>query len=184
MPGAQYGALGHLFTAARAVQMICLIAIIGMASNFIAEIVAVQQAPHSVLIGTLTVTCIAALYIIITYILYFDNQLSFLLSTGVDSLLLIALIVIAVKTGMPISYLHCSQLSSTGSTSDFVESVKDNMKSTNYWVWVGASKATCYEMKSIWGLSIVLCILFFMTAVATVCMWRRQKTGGCAKCAI
>jgi hypothetical protein len=55
MPGAQYGALGHLFTAARAVQMVCLIAIIGMASNFIAEIVAVQQAPHSVLIGTLTV---------------------------------------------------------------------------------------------------------------------------------
>jgi hypothetical protein len=52
---AQYGALGGLFTAARAVQMICLIAIIGMASNFIAEIVAVQQAPHQVLIGTLTV---------------------------------------------------------------------------------------------------------------------------------
>lgn len=55
MPAPQYGALGHLFTAARAVQMVCLIAIIGMASNFIAEIVSVQQAPHSVLIGTLTV---------------------------------------------------------------------------------------------------------------------------------
>ncbi|TVY44923.1 hypothetical protein LSUB1_G000581 [Lachnellula subtilissima] len=178
MPVPQYGALGHLFTAARAVQMVCLIAIIGMASNFIAEIVAVQQAPHSVLIGTLTVTCIAALYIIISYILYFDNQLSFLLSTGVDSLLMVALIVIAVKTGMPISYLHCNQLSSSGSTSDFVESVKDNMKATNYWVWIGASKATCYEMKSIWGLSIGLCILFFVTAVASVCMWRRQKTGG------
>lgn len=174
-----YGALGHLFSAARAVQMVCLIAIIGMASNFIAEIVAVQQAPHQVLIGTLTVTCISALYIIITFVLYLDNALPFLLSTGVDSLLLIALIVIAVKTGMPISYLSCSSLSSSGGdTSDFVESVSSNIKLSNYWVWVGASKANCYEMKSIWGLSIALCILFFVSAVATVCMWRRQKTGG------
>lgn len=181
MPGAQFGALGHLFTAARAVQMISLITIIGLASNFIAEIVATQEAAGSLLIGTLSITCIAALYIIVTYILYFDNQLSFLLSTGIDSLLLIALIVIAVKTGMPISYLHCNALSSNGSVSAFVESVEDNMKSTNYWVWVGASKASCYEMKSIWGLSIGLCVLFFLTAVATVCMWRRQKTAAPAK---
>jgi len=79
---------------------------------------------------------------------------------------------------MPISYLSCQNLSNSGSTSAFVDSVKDNMKVSNYWVWVGASKTTCYEMKSIWGLSIALCILFFVSAIATVCMWRRQKTGG------
>ncbi|TVY82871.1 hypothetical protein LSUE1_G002028 [Lachnellula suecica] len=171
-----YGALGHLFTAARATQMICLIAIIGMASNFIAEIIAVEQAPGSLLIGTLTITCISTLYITITYILYLDNALSFLLSTAIDSLLLIALIVIATKTGMPISYLSCASLSNSGgSTSAFVESVKDNLQASNYWVWVGASRTSCYEMKAIWGLAIALCILFFVSAVATVCMWRREK---------
>jgi len=120
-------------------------------------------------------TCIAVLYVAITYILYFDSLLPFLVSTGLDGLLLIAVIVVAVTVGKPLSYLDCAALPSTGTTSSFIDSVGANMSKVNYWVWAGASKTTCYEMKSIWGLSIALCVLFAFSSICSACMWRRQK---------
>ena len=53
-----------------------------------------------------------------------------------------------------------------------------NMKKDNYWVWTETSKATCYEMKAIWGLSIALCVLFAFSAICAGCMWKRQKNLG------
>lgn len=168
------GALGATFTVVRAMQAISLITIIGLSANFIAEMVAADQSPFKVLIGTLSVTCIAVLYCAITYILYLDAQLPFLVSSILDSLLLIAVIVVAVTTGKPLSYLDCKALPSTGTTSAFLSSVGHNISKVNYWVWAGASKTTCFEMKSIWGLSIALCILFAFSGVCTICMWRKQ----------
>jgi hypothetical protein len=121
-------------------------------------------------------TCIAVLYVAITYILYYDSLLPFLVSTGLDGALLIAVIVVAVTVGKPLSYLDCAALPSTGATSSFLDSVGANMYKVNYWVWAGASKTTCFEMKSIWGLSIALCILFAFSSICSVCMWRKQQT--------
>jgi len=173
MPGPQFGALGATFTVVRGMQAVSLIAIIGMTANFIAEMVSANQSPPHVLIGTLSVTCIAVLYCSISYILYFDSLLPFLISSGLDSLLLIAVIVVAVTIGKPLSYLDCSALPSSGTTSSFLDSVGKNMSKVNYWVWAGASKTTCYEMKSIWGLSIALCVLFAVSAVVGACLWKR-----------
>jgi hypothetical protein len=122
-----------------------------------------------------TQTCIGVLYVAITYILYFDSLLPFLVSTACDGLILVAVIVVAVTVGKPLSYLNCAALPSTGTTSSFLESVGVNMSKVNYWVWAGASKTTCFEMKSIWGLSIALCVLFAFSSICSVCMWRRQK---------
>lgn len=55
MPGPQFGALGATFTVVRAMQFVSLIAIIGMTSNFIDQMVKLDQKPPSVLIGTLSV---------------------------------------------------------------------------------------------------------------------------------
>jgi hypothetical protein len=55
------------------------------------------------------------------------------------------------------------------------------MSKVNYWVWAGASKTTCYEMKAIWGLSIALCILFAFSGVISACLWRRQMVFAPAK---
>jgi len=170
-----FGALGATFTVVRAMQAISLITIIGMTSNFISEMVSADQAPPKVLIGTLSVTCIAVLYVAITYILYFDAYLPFLVSTAADGLLLIAVIVVAVTVGKPLSYLDCAALPSNGTTSSFLDSVGNNMGKVNYWIWAGASKTTCFEMKSIWGLSIALCVLFAFSSICSACMWRRQK---------
>ncbi|KAL3422177.1 hypothetical protein PVAG01_06333 [Phlyctema vagabunda] len=175
MQGPAYGALGATFTVVRAMQACSLIAIIGMTANFIGEMVSAEQSPPKVLIGTLSVTCISVLYCAITYILYFDSLLPFLVNTILDSLLLIAVIVVAVTVGKPLSYLDCAALPSKGTTSSFIASVGANMSKINYWVWAGASKTTCYEMKAVWGLSIALCILFSFSAVTSACLWRRQQ---------
>jgi len=176
------GALGATFTVVRALQVVCLITIIGMTANFIAEMVAVNQSPPHVLIGTLSVTCISVIYIAITYILYMDSQLPFLISTALDSLLLIAVLVVAITVGKPLSYLNCAALpSSGGTTSAFLTSVGENMSKINYWVWAGASKTTCFEIKAVWGLSIALCILFAFSSVVSALLWKRLKVVGPAK---
>lgn len=55
MAKANMGALGATFTVVRAMQAISLITIIGLSANFIAEMVAADQSPFKVLIGTLSV---------------------------------------------------------------------------------------------------------------------------------
>jgi hypothetical protein len=115
------------------------------------------------------------MYCLINWILYIDGQLPFLASSILDSALLIAVIVVAVTTGKPLSYLDCGVLPSKGVTSAFISSVGQNMSKVNYWVWAGASRTTCYEMKAIWGLSIALCILFAFSGVCTTFMWKQLR---------
>lgn len=129
--------------------------------------------------------CIAVLYITITYILYYDSVLPLLIAAGLDTALLVALTVVAVVVGKPLSYLSCPSLpDGSSSTSDFISSVGANaskaaaMLSVDYFSWVGASRTTCYEMKAVWGLSVALCVLFAFSAVVAACLWRRLKTVG------
>lgn len=197
------GALGATFVLCRAAQAASMIAIIGMTSNFISEMVSAGVTPTSVLVGTLSVVCLflylpksphanttcqvclAVLYCAITVILFLDNLLPYLINTMIDTLFLIALIVVATVVGKPLSYLNCNVIgdlnSSASSALSFASALSNSLVNEggriNYGNWIGTSKATCLEMKSIWGLSIALCILFFLSAVSTVCLWKRAKAG-------
>lgn len=80
-----------------------------------------------------------------------------------DGMLLIALVVVAVVVGKPLSYLNCQVIGSSSvsqSTYQLSLELKKSLKmdgaKVQYGNWIGASKATCYEMKAIWGLSIAL----------------------------
>lgn len=182
MAGPDYGALGATFKIVRILQTVCMISVIGLAANFVSEIVSSNQTAPQVLIGTLSVVCrlflepvwpsglmdhsqasIAILYCVITLILFFDNILPFLINTGMDSLLLIALIVVAVTVGQPLTYLNCQAIGTPdGSSSayDFTAALGDSLgqngATIDYNSWIGATKTNCLEMKSVWGLSISL----------------------------
>ncbi len=103
------------------------------------------------------------LYCAITYILYIDNILPFLINTGMDGMLLIALAVVAIIVGKPLSYLNC-QIIGSASVAESAQQVSSELKSSwnqstgkvSYSNWTGANKSTCYEMKAIWGLSIAM----------------------------
>src|SRR6266487_831327 len=104
------------------------------------------------------------MYCVITFILFIDGILPFLINAGMDALLLIAVIVVAVVAGKPLSYLKCNVIGKiTGSDSSayaFTAALANRLDKEggdlSYRYWIGASKSNCLEMKSIWGLSIAL----------------------------
>ncbi|KJZ77009.1 hypothetical protein HIM_03330 [Hirsutella minnesotensis 3608] len=172
------GALGLTFTVMRALQTVSLIIIIGLTSNFISEMVVANYVAPSALVGTLVVACMAAVYTVITYILYWDSLLPLLISTGADSMCLIAVIVVACVLGKPVSYLSCPVLPDSGNTANFINSLFFNLSRNNMFEWADPDKAACFELKAVWGLSICLCILFFISAVSSACLWNRIKGSG------
>lgn len=90
-------------------------------------------------------------------------MLPYLINTGVDGMMLIALTVVAIVVGKPLSYLNC-QVIGSNSVAESAAVLNSELKSTLhnqgghvvYSNWIGASRTTCYEMKAIWGLSIAL----------------------------
>ncbi|KAI9899091.1 hypothetical protein N3K66_005552 [Trichothecium roseum] len=173
-----HGALGLTFTAMRAMQAVSLIAIIGLSGNFVSETVNAGYVAPSPLVGTLVVACLASLYIAISYILYWDHMLPMLVAAGADLGILVAVVVVAVLVGKPVSYLACDAYPKEGNTANFIDSVYRNVRYSDGRVfrWVDPDRAACYEMKSLWGLSVALCVLFAFSCVASLALWRRIKT--------
>lgn len=58
MAGPDYGALGATFKIVRMLQVISLLGCIGMAANFISEMINQNDTPSEELVGTLSVVCI------------------------------------------------------------------------------------------------------------------------------
>jgi hypothetical protein len=93
-----------------------------------------------------------------------DKMLPFFMNTVMDGLFLIAVIVVAVVVGRPLSYLNCQMIGELTGTNTSALAFTTNLSSylnenggvIDYNTWIGASQATCLEMKSIWGLSIAL----------------------------
>ncbi|KAL5337444.1 hypothetical protein BJX70DRAFT_399580 [Aspergillus crustosus] len=180
-----YKALGATFFIARIIQACSLIAIIGLVANFIAQIVRYDAKPPGIFIGTITVTSIATLYTIITTILYIDSILPFLASAIIDTLLLTSVIVVSILLGKPLSYLQCEEIGNILNQDDpasaytFATHLRTYLGSlegeVEYKAWVGTSRAVCLQAKSVWGLAIGMCIMFFFTVVCCVFMWRQSK---------
>ncbi|KAI0020784.1 hypothetical protein F4780DRAFT_791393 [Xylariomycetidae sp. FL0641] len=173
----QLGALGVTFTALRAMQFIALIAIIGMSANFINEIVTEGLAMPDVLVGTLVVASISALYVAISYILYYDGLLPLLISGGIDMAFLIASVVVASTIGKPLPMLKCEILPEATSSSSsshqqtFTMSVssrsqiEDAIKYNNYLRLITTDQPHCYEAMTVWGLAIALAVLFAFSSI-------------------
>ncbi|KAJ5557998.1 hypothetical protein N7535_009491 [Penicillium sp. DV-2018c] len=187
--GPHYGALGATFQLARLFQACSLIAIIGMTAKFISLIVSNNATPPNLLVGMISVTSIAVIYCLITAILYLDDILPFLIISILDTALLIALIVVTVLVGKPLSYLKCTSLAQLNDKDATIYAFASRLSSyiadmsgrIDYVSWIGASRAICIETKAIWGLSIALCILFFSSAICSVFLWQIKKKAVAAK---
>ena len=166
MPGPAYGALGLTFQAVRLMQVICLIAMIGLTANFVSEIISTNLTPAGELVGTLSVACVGIIFCVVTMVLYIDNILPFLINTAVEVLVLASIVVTTVVIGRPISYLNCqaigAPINASGSTAyDFTTGLGNQLdlgpgSTVDFDSWIGLSKVNCLETKSIWALSISL----------------------------
>ncbi|KAF2124554.1 hypothetical protein P153DRAFT_379621 [Dothidotthia symphoricarpi CBS 119687] len=183
-----YGAmpLSKMFLLVRILQAIAMIVVIGIASNFINMILIMGVEPPKEFVGTLSVTCIAALYIMVSIGYYWSHaNLGLLIMTGVDSLLLIAFIVCAVVLGKPLSYLNCYVIGRASTEVDtqsayaFVTATTQNLNTVGSNLgllhWSGVTKSNCFQAKTVWGLSVALCILFTVSCALLPTLWYKNK---------
>ncbi|KAK4099173.1 hypothetical protein N658DRAFT_175096 [Parathielavia hyrcaniae] len=184
----QLGALGVTFSIMRVCQFASLIAVIGLCANFINEIATAEHNSPAELIGTLTVAVTSVIYVVITYILYYDNMLPLLFTGGLDGLLLIASIVVASLVGKPLSMLNCAALPASPALvrTTFFSSSGVSIraavitKTLPYNTLVALDQPTCYEIKAVWGLSIALCVLFAFSSLVCIGLWHRIRRQGAA----
>ncbi|KAF2263077.1 hypothetical protein CC78DRAFT_292308 [Lojkania enalia] len=193
MPVPSYGAmpLSKTFLLVRVLQVISMLIIIGLTSNFVSLIVSTGVEPPKEFVGTLSVACIATLYILVSIAFFWSEaNLGLLVMAGVDSLLLIAFIVVAVTVGKPLSFLNCyvigkaSKAAEAASAYAFTMSVTENLNTMGSTLglgnWAGATKSNCFQSKTIWGLSIALCILFTTSCVLLPTLWYKNKKANTA----
>lgn len=186
MPIPDYGALplAKTFLMVRALSFVAMIGVVGMTANFVSEIVSTGISPPQEIVGTLSIvsaarstcllscfltlsqTSIAALYCLISVPFFYSQaNLGLFIMTGIDGLLLISFIVIAVVVGKPVSFLNCPALfdgnstQTAAGTAAWVLSLVANVKSggrLDLYAWAGSTKMNCYVTKAIWGLCIAL----------------------------
>lgn len=199
--------MGVTFTMMRIFQFTSLITVIGLCANFINGIAATEHKPPAELIGTLTVVCgvlnqrkfhsgkiienfelltglqevTAIIYVVISYILYYDSMLPLLVAGILDSLLLVASIVVAALVGKPLAALDCSTLPSAVPVIATFFSTAHRTRDTiitqtiPYSSFVALDQPTCYEIKAVWGLSIAQCVLFAFSGLVCVGLWHRLR---------
>ena len=99
-----------------------------------------------------------------------------------DFFWLIAFIVVAVVLGKPLSYLDCRLVQDTDAATTaanafaFAQSISNNIGQKGQYVgWAGATRVNCYESKAVWGMSIVLCILFSCSVMVLPALWMKAK---------
>lgn len=194
MPVPSYGAapLSNTFLLVRVLQTISLIIIIGITSNFVSLIVSTGVEAPQEFVGTLSVTCIATLYVAVSIAFYWSQaNLGLLVMSGVDSLLLIAFIVVSVTLGKPLSFLNCYVIGKTAEEVDvqsayaFTMSVTQNLNqmgsNLGLGSWAGATRTHCFQSKTIWGLSIGLCVLFTTSCALLPTLFYKQKNANAPK---
>ncbi|KAI1128775.1 hypothetical protein F5Y10DRAFT_167978 [Nemania abortiva] len=187
----QLGALGVTFTALRALQFLSLVTVVGLTANFINEFASSDREVPDVLVGTISVTSIATLYVAISYILYYDGMLPLLIAGGLDLSFFVAFIVVAVTIGKPLSTLQCDLLPESVSAATIVvtsltgrgyETAATRYQS--YLALITTDQPHCYEIKAVWGLGIALAVLFSFSMLVCVGLWHRiRRASGAAAAA-
>ncbi|KAH7377299.1 hypothetical protein BKA66DRAFT_533733 [Pyrenochaeta sp. MPI-SDFR-AT-0127] len=188
MPIPSYGAmpLSKMFLLVRVLQAICMIIVIGITSNFVQMIVTTGVEPPKEFVGTLSVTCIATLYIMVSVGYYWSYaNLGLLVMTGVDALLLIAFIVCAVTLSKPMSFLNCYVIGKSSKEVDaqyayaFVTAAAQNLNTSGAGMdlrhWAGVTRTNCFQAKTVWGMAIALCVLFTTSCALLPTLWYKNK---------
>ncbi|SMR41423.1 unnamed protein product [Zymoseptoria tritici ST99CH_1E4] len=173
--------LARTFVLIRTLSVLVLLAIVGITANFVSQIVASNISPPREIVATLTITSLATLYTLLTLPLFLSPaSRSLLTMTVLDALLLLAFIALSVLLGRPLSFLSCYSISSSrssmASAAAFAQALAAD-KPLDFGVWAEGSRATCWEVKIIWGLGIAESVLFAGSVVLLPVLWGKQRRG-------
>ncbi|KAF2723551.1 hypothetical protein K431DRAFT_282991 [Polychaeton citri CBS 116435] len=191
MPVPTYGAapLAKTFVMARGLSLVAMVAIVGMTANFVAEIVSTNVEPPREIVGTLTITCLAALYCLVSLPIFYSNaNLGLFIMTAIDFLLLLAFVIVSVVLGRPVSFLNCMAIADVSAAAEaqsaaaFTAALASNLGTNGSYLgiqnWAGSTRLNCLETKAIWGMCIALCILFSVSSLILPTLWFKMRKAG------
>lgn len=183
--------LARTFLISRGLSVVAMVSIVGMTAHFVSQLVSSNIDPPREIVGTLTVTSLAALYTLLSLPLFYSSaSTTLLILTALDVLLLLAFTIISVLLGRPISHLNCRAIRSASAASSAesawafamaLASGKEGSAVMGLTGWAGSGRAECFQTKAVWGLGVALCILFATSAVVLPVMWYKGRKGVAAK---
>ena len=157
-----YGAtpISATFLLVRLLQVISMIIVLGLAANFVNQMVMDDFEPSREIVGTLTITSLVTLYTIVSVAFYWSvANIGMFVMGGVDMLITIAWVVIAVCVGRPVSHLNCYHPGRTKDGQillDLIENFNKPGSTLTLLNWSGLNTSNCFQTKTIWGFSIAL----------------------------
>ncbi|KAK2743907.1 hypothetical protein FQN57_004530 [Myotisia sp. PD_48] len=153
-------ALPNTLNLIRILQILGLIPMIGMVADFFSKFISSGDKPPLILTVAVVVAPIAGLHCVIAILMTTVQKPLYTLWGGLDFLILIALFVVAVVIGTPLSIVNCDSLPrSTGIAGDIVrEAAKlkggKTEEAGTLASLIISGKSACIQMKAVWGISV------------------------------
>lgn len=164
-----HGFFGYTFAGARLLSVIALLAIIGLAVGFTSQINKASLAPPAQLTGAIIISGTALFWVLLSFTAYDDTHFPYMATAIVDTVLLIVFVVVVIILTGQVSKTDCSTLP-TASGDGAGNGTLSSLAATD--------QMTCFKLKGTWGISIAVCILFLLSALAAAFMFRSKRKNG------
>ncbi|KAK3329931.1 hypothetical protein B0H66DRAFT_586362 [Apodospora peruviana] len=152
------GFYGYAFVFARTLEIMALVAILGLLGNFIFMLTTSKQNPAASLVVALIITSFAILWTSLSWNGYSKRYLPYRATWIVDILFLIPFATFTVLLGLPLSTATCSELGNNSFTLDVPAGGRLN--------FTGQGQAACVRLFGVWGLLMGVCALFGISALS------------------
>lgn len=173
-----HGYYGHTFVGARVLSGIALLAIIGLVATFTSQINKASLAPPVQLTGAIIVSAAALLWVLLSFTAYDDTHIPYMATAIVDTLFLIPFVVVVIILGGQLSKTECSTLPEQSGTLQLDPADTAGNGTLSFITFAASDRMTCYKLQGTWGLSIALCILFLLSALAAAFMFMGKRKNG------
>lgn len=173
-----HGYYGHTFVGARVLSGIALLAIIGLVATFTSQINKASLAPPVQLTGAIIVSAAALLWVLLSFTAYDDTHIPYMATAIVDTLFLIPFVVVVIILGGQLSKTECSTLPEQSGTLQLDPADNAGNGTLSFLTFVASDRMTCFKLQGTWGLSIALCILFLLSALAAAFMFMGKRKNG------
>lgn len=175
-----HGYYGHTFVGARLLAAIALLAIIGLVAGFTSQINKASLAPPVQLTGAIIVSAAALLWVLLSFTAYDDTHIPYMATAIVDTVFLIPFVIDVIVLGGQLSQTECSTLPEAGNGTLLQLDPADGAANgtLSYVTFIASDRMTCYKLQGTWGLSIALCILFLLSALAAAFLFMGKRKNG------
>jgi hypothetical protein len=137
------------------------------------------------------------MYCLISLPFFYSNaNLGLLIMTAIDSMLLLAFVIVSVVLGKPVSYLDCmiigdsTAAGNAQSAVQFAQALAASLNNGDGTLmlsnWASSTRTNCLETKAVWGLAIALAVCFSVSSLILPALWfkARKAAGSGGKSAV